>query len=380
MAEPESQTIDTEKVRGIIAEWDGALNSYSSTADSNTAAGNACLATLRLAGLDQGFSESFDNNFKALAESLKSVSGTLKTAVGYIEDQDDNNRRGMPGGSGRRSGGGGGGGGRSTEPAEEKTEAPTASGVDNMKLQIDEYRKMNMSDLQNVADALLKAAKDNNMTIEELLGDKNNSELIKETLLGSIKSEELKKLIEEGNIDVTRQAIVNILTGEVPEVVGIDENTALTLSKYLESIANNNNITLADLVGKEENSKLLKDSLTSFSGLRTVISGTKTEDIIETMSNINDGNYSNPDVKDLGGVVGIIRSHIAALAENSGVQNEQDVIASQGYGNAVSTLGQFSVFANNATNFNVNNMMALVKNTLSTLKQASSHQSSESQS
>ena len=368
MADANTQTVDTAKVKSVLSTWDQALNAYKSSVESNSAAKNACLMKLSDAGLDNGFIKSFDDNFKALAESLKKVSSSLKKAIGYIEDNDRNNRDNMPdddGGSGDDSTGG--------DDDEETTEPPT-SGVDNMNLQIEEYKKMSMNDLQNVVDGLQKAAKDNNMTLEELLGDKNNAELIKKALLDSIKSEELRKLIEEGDIEVTRQLIVNILTGEEPEIMGIDSNTVLTLSKYLESIANNNNITVDDLVGKAEYTSLLKTSLSSFGDIGPIINGTTSENIIETMKNINNGNYS-VEGKDTSGVIGIVRSHLAALAEANNLESEDSVFESSGYANSVSTLGTFSVFANNATNFNDNNMLALVKNTLMLLKESTEGQS-----
>ena len=366
MAEPDSQTIDTEKVEGIIAEWDAALSTYSGAVEGNTAAQNPCLVMLKDAGLDQGFMESFDNNFKALAESLKSVSSSLKTAVGYIEEQDDDNRRGMPGGSGRRGGGGGGGG---DKPPEDTTEPPSSGGgVDNVNLQIAEYSKMDMSDLQGVVAALQKAATDNNMTIEELLGDKQNAELIQKTLLGCIKNEELRKLLEAGDIELSRQLIVNILTGEEPSIVGMDSETVLTLEKYLTNIATDNNMTINDLIGKPENTKLLKTSLSSFGDVGKILSSTKSEDLIDTMKNINDGNYSNPEIKDVAGAVGILRGHLSVLAEKNNIENEEDVISSEGYADALKTLGRFSVFTNNATNFNDENMVQLIKNAFYTLK------------
>lgn len=367
MAGANEQTVDTAKVRSVLSTWDQALNAYKSSVESNSAAKNDCLKKLADAGLDSGFIKSFDANFKALAESLKQVSSSLKKAVGYIEDNDRNNRDNMPDDDG-------GGGDDSAGGDDEETTEPPTSGIDNMSLQIEEYKKMSMNDLQSIVDTLQKTAEDNNMTIEELLGDKQNAELIKQALLDSIKSEELRKLIEEGDIELTRQLIVNILTGEEPEIMGIDSNTVLTLSKYLESIANNNNITVDDLVGKAEYTSLLKTSLTSFGDIGPIINGTTSENIIETMKNINNGNYS-VEGKDPSGVIGIVRSHLAALAEANNLESEDSVFESTDYANSVGTLGTFSVFASNASKFNDNNMIALVKNTLLLLKDAAEGQS-----
>lgn len=142
------------------------------------------------------------------------------------------------------------------------------------KINKSSLEKMTLSDFAGMLNELVELAKLQNVTLDELLLNEKYSDIIKETLLASpFVPQEFKNAILELDSSKVRQIFLNILNIEYPEIVDINSlNLGITHS-FLEKIADENHITVEDLLNKAEYQNLLKDSLSKYDNVIDLIKG-----------------------------------------------------------------------------------------------------------
>ena len=147
----------------------------------------------------------------------------------------------------------------STEPI---TEAPTQPLPDNSEDQVAAFKTMSMSDMTEVLSTLVTLATANNTTIDQLLSNSAFKDKIKEALLKNVNiSTDLKKLIEAGSSDAMIIALKKLVSGEINEAIGMDQDTSEVIRVYLESIASKNNTTIDKLISDSTYKETVKKSL-----------------------------------------------------------------------------------------------------------------------
>ena len=92
---------------------------------------------------------------------------------------------------------------------------------------------MSMSDLNAVAQDLMKYANENGLTLDQLLNDSQYATKIHSRLLLSQHiPDDFKLLIEAGKTNISQKILCSIFSGKEPELVGLNENTTKVIKQY----------------------------------------------------------------------------------------------------------------------------------------------------
>ena len=257
------------------------------------------------------FPKNFDDSIKNLIESINTAITQTNTFLKELKDTDDK-IAGLFDPNGQETGSSGprtkypdtpGGGGGGKQPDKEKetesgtqhgseigTEQGTEAGVDNTQQQMDKFKQLSLSDLNEVTATLMNYAKEKNMTIDALLSDKAYSDKIKEILLKNTKiPQEFRTLIEQGKSECIVTALKNILSAENNLVIGLDTDTSMVVKSMLERIAAENNISVNSLLSGDKVSDVVKKGLESMGAILNATKNYKVEDVQENMLSIYDG-------------------------------------------------------------------------------------------
>lgn len=340
--------IDITAVEEILHQWNAALASFEGNELKlkNTSLFSAIVS----AGLDNGFVNSYESNNQNLKSALTNSSTTISNSLKNMEslDQDVQNDIEILAQENWRKKGNG----TSITQVENKylKEAPTMTElINNSKEQLAQYANMSMSDLHHVAEELNNLAEMNNTTLDEILRNESYTEKIHQTLLVSPHiSDNLKSLIQIGNINISQKLLADIFNGKNPEIIGLNDNIKNTLKTYLNTIANNNNITLNQLLTDVTYDSLLKSSLANFNGLPAYLSSIDDDNVINTLLNIYDGNnIGNMNQEQ----TTIIRDFLDVSAQSNSSDVESFLLDNTNIKEEMNRLGKSSVFINTLTKF-----------------------------
>ncbi|MBR4261286.1 MAG: hypothetical protein IKQ33_04990 [Clostridia bacterium] len=264
-------------------------------------------------------------------------------------------------GGGRDPGGDNPGGGGGEPPTEPLPELP-----DNTQDQMNYYQDLSIGDLSDISDNLTKFAETNNLTVQELLSDEKNAEKLVEYLgtLGVL-SEDLKKLINEGDPVKTQALLKNIFTGKEATVVGLDSLTKNVVINKLNTLAASNNTTIADLLSKEENAALIRKELSGYSDIASKLKSISAENMKSQLSNIYDGDgvddYSGSTLKTL-------KDYIDAASKNNN-QSVEEYLQSDASVKNMQNLGKTSVLLNTLSGFDDKTLMESLQSFITTSTQ-----------
>ena len=226
------------------------------------------------------FPSKFDQAMEKLSTNIKDV---VKSANDYFDNlkKTDEDIEGLvpkkkekdtEGGGKRKPTGGDDGGKKPPTGGEKTTENPSSGSTepiteaptqpDNSEDQIAAFKTMSMSDMTEVLSTLVTLATSNNTTIDQLLSNTAFKDKIKEALLKNVNiSTDLKKLIEAGSSDAMIIALKKLVSGEINEAIGMDQDTSEVIRVYLESIASKNNTTVDKLISDSTYKETVKKSL-----------------------------------------------------------------------------------------------------------------------
>ena len=258
------------------------------------------------------------------------------------------------------NGGGGGNdpgsdpsGGGGTPPTEPPLELP-----DNTQDQMKYFEDLSIGDLSDIADNLAKFAETNNLTVQELLTDENNAAKLIE-YLGSlgVLSEDLKKLINEGDPAKTQALLSNIFTGKQATVVGLDDLTRNVLINNLNNIAAANNTTIVDLLSKDENASLIREELSGYNDIVSKLKGISAENMKSQVTNIYDGNG----VDDYSGkTLNTLRDYLDKAANKNNMTIDEYLESDASAAN-MQNLGKASVLINTISGFDDKTLLETLK-------------------
>jgi len=191
-----------------------------------------------------------------------------------------------------RGGGGGsvdGGGNNYDDPSENDEAIPSITIPDVPDLEIETgditeeelnkidkslLGKMSLSDFNGMLNELVELAKLKNVTLDELFLDDKYSDLVKQTLLASpYVPQAFKNIILEMDSKVVRLLFARILSMDYPEVFNANTLNLGIAYSYLEKVAEENGISVDDLLNKKENQSLLKETLSKYDNVIDLIKG-----------------------------------------------------------------------------------------------------------
>ena len=337
--------VDFDSSIDLAQSWNNMVSSAFSQIPK--AVSNIGFQALNSANLDNGFPPKFDASVESIFSGFLILDNSILSSLDSLLAADEAADKGLPGG------GGGGGGSKGS------VSSPSGSTlVDNSKEQLLAYKDISLSDLSGLASELTKLADTKSKTLEELLSNKTYSQDIQTLLLNSQHiPEDLKELIYKGEVGISQSILSNIFSGRNLEIVGINDNTILTLKQHLTSIANSNNLTYEALLQNESNAKIVKESLRSFSDVTNSVKNLKEDSIITDLLNIYDGNA----VGDMdSSTVGIFRNHMenVASANNSNVESS---VSSSSFISEINNLGRMGVFASNLKGYSDSSVISILQ-------------------
>ena len=293
--------LDAPKATGILQNMYSATTSFSSAVAGSTAASNSCLQALASAGLESGFISSFDQGISNLINTFSTAINAMMTACESVNNIDLNIDDIIPktkyNTSGTRSNNSGGSSGSSFDLAGEVSQ-----------IQIDEYSKMSLNDLSTISSVLQETANKYGISVEELLSNDAYKDVLKTTLLScTTLSESFINSVSSEDSLITQNTLKNIITGQTnPEIMGINEDTILTLQKTLTNL-NSDNYTLKDLVYDDKYENTLKTTLEAFSEINTLLGSLSSDNWRSEIEKIYNGTYE----KDISKVaLSIIKNNI----------------------------------------------------------------------
>ena len=319
-AKSNTKIVLKQEALGILRRMYAETSDAASNLSGKTVSSDSTMQALKSAGLETGFASSFDSMIANVISSLSTIINTMINAYETVSGVDidvnnlipkTNEKRGTPSGSGN-------GGNLPSGSSQAKV-----ADQQNYYAQILSYSSMSLNDLSTIATLLRETAEKNNISVSSLLNDEKYEEVLKKVLLENNLDETLLSLIEDGGSATVQKALRDIMSGKNGQVaIGVDDDTLMTLNYYLVNIANQYNMTLGELLS-EDNSKLLKTSLSQFSKLSETISDIDSKDFqskiekiyleepddvgkallklnIDVNGGINDENYSYDKLENLG--------------------------------------------------------------------------------
>ena len=234
------------KASEIVNVWNNSINVVEQELSSVNI--NQLYSELVDLGLDQGFSKDYEKSLKSVTKSLKTQANSLKQILRNAEDIEYDIRTNMPGG-GKDSNNDDG------QTDDNQYEDTYQIDESSLNLKLEEYKKLSMSDLDAVTQVLIKYAKDNNISIYDLLNNEENATLLKELLKNnSSLSDNLKNILLSDNDKVLQSSLKSMYTGENNSLLAIDDTNKNALKLYLESMTkNNDNMSIKELASNYPN-------------------------------------------------------------------------------------------------------------------------------
>lgn len=374
----QSTTVNIENLSSAISSWSSAVNSFSAAAPKASSCSG--LTTLESAGLCNGFPASYDSMLSSLSTFLSSVTSTIETYCNSVYEADKAAEDEMPEEEGA------GDGDDDTAPTDDKKEddkkeddnkdedkdkdkdkkKPTGGGnnnnnnndkgnnddygitgeesatlTNNLQLQSNALSTMSLNDLSNVASILSKLAAANNVTIDELLGNKVYAQQIRSLLTNSgALSESYRNLLAEGTADACQTALKNVFNGKNTDAIGLNTDTTKLMKSYLEDIATANNTTYDALFETNDGKTLLKKSLQEFTGVSEFANAFETDGA----NSLSDLYNSSEESK--------YKSIVKKFVDISKGESDVDSFAvSADAKSSISNLGKMSIYASNLSTY-----------------------------
>ncbi len=160
-------------------------------------------------------------------------------------------------------------------------------------IDVTELEDLSLGEINGIVESLKDLAKDNKMTLDEMLDDDEFAEKIKKQLLESRDvPEDVKKLLEDKDPQVVRTTLQDIFKGKHPVVFGINPLNLGVVYSYLEKVARDNNLTIDELMFDEKNKDVLKSVLKNFGEVKELIMSWKDlspQELQEMLLRIYDG-------------------------------------------------------------------------------------------
>lgn len=191
---------------------------------------------------------------------------------------------------------------------------------------------MKLSELDDTVGELKKLAETKKQKLDEYMKDGRNANELKNYLLKSkLIPQEFKDLIMSADPQTVRILFNQILKGERPEVFAINNANLGIIYKYLLNIAQENNMSVEELLSGPKNQKLLQDTLGQFKNVVELFKGlenTTPEEFQKSLLNMYDGNVDASKIAKES--VTIVRNMIDFISEETGIYYEQ-LLTDTGY-------------------------------------------------
>ncbi len=333
----ETTEIDYDAVLDTCDDWNTASNDLENAADDFM---DNFQAISFLAG---DYMEMIKDSLNDMAAASKSLVDGVKTFAEYLKNQDDDSNSPIIPPITDVVSGGGGSSNNNDNNNNFDSLVPGQSDKDvispEQKEDLDKLT-FEIEDTYGLVDSLKDLASEKDVYMDELLEDKEFADDLKELLLKSpYLSDTTIKELEDVDSDVLRLLLKDIMSGNRPELFNINPLNLGVVYTYLKSIANENNITIEELLNKDKYSDLLRDALSNFEDVAKFLDEIKdlsSEEYQATLLKIYDGDGIG-DMTD--STVGIIREYIDYLSTESEISVEE-LLTDTKYADVLKTAGE----------------------------------------
>lgn len=262
---------DSIQINSLEQGRDACNTLKSATQKIDVARQSASSSFAALSQINPDLGSNFISELKnSLDDIFTYLNGKVPKVENYFKNEDTNNNSN----NNNNRGGNYGGGGVAPVPDTIPEEETAVAAVNLSDINTTPLTESQLSDLNGLVDEIIELTKQKNSALDTFVETDVNSDLIKEMLLASPHvPEEFKAVIKDLDSSAVRLLLESILKGSIPEIFELNTlNLGVTLT-YLADIADQNGITIQDLLENEKYSSLLKSSLTEFDDVVELIKG-----------------------------------------------------------------------------------------------------------
>lgn len=248
-------------------------------------------------------------------------------------------------------------------PLDEESIIPAGSEI--AEVVTEELEEMPLTKEDSLIGSIVDLSKQNDETLDEFLTDPNNAETIKDLLLKSpYLSDDLKAELKDMDPYAVQAAILQLLMGEQPAAFNINTLNLDVIYTYLEKVAEDNSITIEQLLNDEEYADLLKNTLLSFGAVIDLYEQWEdmpSKDVQKMLLKL----YSGDEVDNIPTTaVEITRNLVDSVCDATEIYYE-DLLMDQDYADTLKKgaqeLGKSLLFAKTTTNFKEKTMTKVMQ-------------------
>ena len=181
---------------------------------------------------------------------------------------------------------------------------------------------LELKDLRNLITELININK--NRPLDELLLDPAMAEMIKKVLLESINlPQSLKDILINGDSEIVRITLLDIMSGKYPDVFSLNAMTVGIMYDYFKYIAQQNGITVDELLNNPEYLDLLRKSVKDFEEASKLLEGWDSLDSEKYQEKLLDTYDGNGIAEDNPNAVEIVRRFADYLSNETNIPSEE---------------------------------------------------------
>lgn len=204
----------------------------------------------------------------------------------------------------------------------------------------------------------------NNIPLDLLLLDPSMADKIKEVLLKCINlPSDLKEKLLSSDSEIVRVTLLDIMGGKYPDVFSLNPMTLGIVYDYLNYIAEENDITVSELLNNSKYEEILRDALNDFEKAEKMLEGWDTLDSEEyqekLLNNYDGAGIGKEDEK----AVDIVRNFVEYLSEETNITSE-DLLTDKDYSQTLKKAGtelaKTSLFVSTVGKYSEDNMRNVI--------------------
>ena len=344
-------SVDFDSIDEVTADWDRIISSFQGYIEGKAAECEG-FKLAQDAEVENGIIKSLDDRVTNIISMLQASSSTIKSVAQLLLQTDEDVGKDAPEQEG----------GDDDSGTPEPTPTPTnptggSQGKDNAEEQIKLLEGLNMSDLSELTDELIKYCQENNIELDKLINDENYASQLKLALLDSeVLSQDMKTKIMEGLESATQKALQTVIRGSSTEQIGLNEDTKLVMQETLTRIANANQTSLENLLKDDQYASIVKEAIGSISKNYTDL-GTK-EDPTKNLESIIKTELVKQEGTDSSNVIDLnadtnntVAKYIKIFASSKNITNVDELLNNSELKSSLKTLGTLSAFSDNISKF-----------------------------
>lgn len=299
------------------------------------------------------------------------IYNALESYISSISDEENGNQSSDNNSSGGGNGGGSGGNGGNGGSSDSDITTPIVPPVippsdDTSSIDTTKWNEWELDEVASVVNTLKDLSENAGLGIDEMLLQEILADKLKEALLASQDiPDELKEQLKDADSKVIMKVFESIMKGENPEIFDINPLNLGIVYSRLMAVAEENGITLEELLSSSDYIDLLKETLKEFED---------SVDLLQKWDNLSASEYQEKllDVYDGNGIgdikpsaVEIVRSFVDYISDSTEI-NSEELLTESKYAEIIKKGAQefakTSVFIGATSHYSSSGMQSVVGN------------------